>query len=184
MPNHRSRRLFLLQTTVSLAALLPARRLLAAPIEDRNLSFVHTHTGERLTVTYFRDGEYVPSALTRLNELLRDFRTEQVYPIEPQLFDRLYGLRRLAACDNAFEIISGYRSPATNASLRSHSHGVAEHSLHMVGKAIDIRLPACNSARLAGLARLQQAGGVGFYRAPDFVHVDTGRVRTWGDSLV
>jgi uncharacterized protein YcbK (DUF882 family) len=189
MFGRHSRRQFLIQATVSVVALLPARRLLAASTagaldRERCLSFVHTHTGERLTVPYFRNGGYVPAALSQLNELLRDFRTEQVHPIDPQLFDRLHGLQQLAACNEPFEIISGYRSPTTNAGLRQHSTGVAEHSLHMQGKAIDIRLPGCRTAHLAALARQQLAGGVGFYRVSDFVHVDTGRVRIWGDLLV
>ena len=178
-----SRRSFIQQAALAGLALLPVRRLLAADAGDRCLSFVHTHTGERLTSTYFRAGAYVPAALTRLDELLRDFRTEQTHAIDPQLFDRLHGLQQLARCGAPFEIISGYRSPATNAGLRNRSSGVAEHSLHMEGKAIDIRLPGYATARLAALARLQNAGGVGFYRVSDFVHVDTGRVRIWGDPL-
>jgi uncharacterized protein YcbK (DUF882 family) len=180
---YRSRRRFLLQAGALAAALAPARRLLAATDSERCLSFKHMHTGERLTVPYYRSGSYVPAALSQLNELLRDFRTEQVHPIDPQLFDRLHGLQLQSACTEPFEIISGFRSPTTNAGLRMHSSGVAEHSLHMEGKAIDIRLPGYSSARLATLARQQQSGGVGFYRVSDFVHVDTGRVRIWGDPL-
>jgi uncharacterized protein YcbK (DUF882 family) len=178
-----SRRTFLQRSALTMALLLPAGRLLAASAAARCLSFVHTHTGERLSVAYFRDGSYLPHALARLNELLRDLRTEQVHPIDPQLFDRLHALQNLAGCTEAFEIISGYRSPETNAGLRRQSTGVAERSLHMDGKAIDVRLPGCNTARLAQLARSQQSGGVGFYRVSDFVHVDTGRVRIWGDAL-
>lgn len=150
----------------------------AAP---RSLAFVHTHTGEQLSVTYFRDGGYVQPALARLNVLLRDFRTETVHPVDPQLFDVLHRLQNVAASSEAFHIISAFRSPLTNARLHARSTGVAEHSLHMEGRAIDIRLPGVATSRLAVLARQLEYGGVGFYRVSDFVHVDTGRVRSWGD---
>lgn len=184
MSAFRTRRLFLGQLGLLGVAMLPARRLFAATGGDRCLSFVHTHTGERLDTTYFRAGQYVAASLGKLNVLLRDFRSERVHPMDPQLFDRLHGLQQLTQCGAAFEIISGYRSPGTNAGLRQHSSGVAEHSLHMEGKAIDVRLPGYATSKLAALARLQQGGGVGFYRVSDFVHVDTGRVRIWGDPLV
>jgi uncharacterized protein YcbK (DUF882 family) len=168
-----------------LAAALP-RRLLAVDVgtaATRSLSFSHTHTGEKLSVTYFQAGAYVESALTRVNVLLRDFRTENVHPIDPQLLDLLYTLKCCARSSEAFEIISGYRSPVTNSKLRGRSKlsGVAEHSLHMDGRAIDIRLPGQATNRLAVMARQLQAGGVGYYQVSDFIHVDTGRVRLWGD---
>jgi uncharacterized protein YcbK (DUF882 family) len=117
--------------------------------------------------------------------LLRDFRSETVHPIDPLLLDVLYGLQcRSGGCE-AFQVISGYRSPATNAKLRGRSResGVAEHSLHMEGRAIDVRLPGQATNRLAVLARKLQIGGVGYYSVSDFVHVDTGRVRVWGDPV-
>jgi uncharacterized protein YcbK (DUF882 family) len=191
-PVSASRRSFLVQAgVVALAAALPARRLLAAPTgatsadAARSLSFAHTHTGERLSVTYFQSGSYVDSALARVNVLLRDFRTEAVHPIDPQLLDVLYGLQCRCNSSEPFEIISGYRSPATNAKLRGKSaaSGVAEHSMHIEGRAIDVRLPGQATNRLALLARQLQYGGVGYYRVSDFVHVDTGRVRLWGDPV-
>jgi uncharacterized protein YcbK (DUF882 family) len=175
-----SRRRFLSRAAAASAvALLPARALWARTLERRSLSFVHTHTGERLTSVYFEGGRYVPGELTRVNYLLRDFRTGDVHPIEPAVLDILADLRVLADREDAFEVISGYRSPHTNAELHSHSSGVAEHSLHIEGRAIDVRLPGFPTARLRELALGMGRGGVGFYASSDFVHLDNGRVRHW-----
>jgi uncharacterized protein YcbK (DUF882 family) len=162
----------------TLASLLAAP-VLAASREVRCLSFVHTHTGERLRAPYFRDGCYQAECLVQVNHLLRDFRTGEVHPIDPALLDILFDLQTRANRDGAFEVISGYRSPATNAMLHSHSEGVAVHSLHLQGRAIDVRLPGFATRELAAQARTLQRGGVGFYARSDFVHVDTGRVRFW-----
>lgn len=145
----------------------------------RKLSFVHTHVDESLSVTYFNGGAYVPDGLGQLNHLLRDFRTQDVHPIDPQLFDVLYDLQVLADRDAPYEIISGYRSPRTNAMLHNRSDGVATRSLHMDGKAIDVRLNGFSCKKLRDLALSMRRGGVGFYAASDFVHLDTGRVRSW-----
>ncbi|HUI59366.1 MAG TPA: YcbK family protein [Steroidobacteraceae bacterium] len=153
--------------------------VLAATRASRCLSFVHTHTGERLRAVYFRDGCYQPDSLSQVNRLLRDFRTGDVHPIDPGLLDILFELQIRADRDDAFEVISGYRSPATNALLHSRSEGVAVHSMHLEGRAIDVRLPGCVTRDLAGHARSLGLGGVGFYARSDFVHVDTGRVRFW-----
>lgn len=179
-----TRRGFLLHAGIAAVAVGAASRVRAAGDSSvpRSLAFVHTHTGEELSVTYYRDGGYVRPALDRLNVLLRDFRTESVHPVDPQLFDVLHRLQRVAASGEAFHIISAYRSPLTNARLHARSGGVAEHSLHMEGRAIDIRLPGVATSRLAVQARQLGCGGVGFYRVSDFVHVDTGRVRCWGDA--
>jgi len=175
-----SRRRFLCQAAAATAtALVPVRVLLARTVEQRTLSFIHTHTGERLTSRYFDGGRYVADELTRINYLLRDFRTGDVHPIEPAVLDILADLRVLADRDEAFEVISGYRSPQTNAELHRHSSGVAEHSLHLEGRAIDVRLPGVATARLHELALGMGRGGVGFYPASDFVHLDNGRVRHW-----
>ena len=143
------------------------------------MSFIHTHTGERLTAAYWQDGEYQPEVLQQVNRLLRDFRTNEVHPIDPALLDVLFELRTRAGSERAFHVISAYRSPSTNEMLRHSSNGVAEHSMHMLGKAIDVRLESFPTARLAEVARSLRRGGVGYYRASDFVHVDTGRVRYW-----
>jgi uncharacterized protein YcbK (DUF882 family) len=147
----------------------------AAP---RSLSFYHTHTGERLSAVYFDDGAYVPDALAALNRLLRDFRSGDVAEIDPPLFDTLHALA-LACGPGTFEIISGYRSPATNALLHARSDGVATRSLHMEGRAIDVRLAGRDTRRLRDAALALARGGVGYYAKSDFVHVDTGRVRAW-----
>lgn len=145
----------------------------------RSLSFLHTHTGERLAVDYFQDGKYQSDGLDQVNHLLRDFRTNEVHPIDPALLDTLFDLKTLTETDTVFEVISGYRSPATNAMLRRSTEGVALHSMHLEGRAIDVRLERFSTTMLARLARSLGRGGVGFYPASDFVHVDTGRVRSW-----
>ena len=159
--------------------LLPFGAALARAPERRSLSFVHTHTGERLSSVYFQDGEYRAAELGRINELLRDFRTGDVYPIDTGVLDILADLRTLADRDEPYEVISGYRSPQTNAALHRHSSGVAEHSLHLQGRAIDVRLPGVPTRRLRELALGMGRGGVGFYPQTDFVHLDNGRVRYW-----
>jgi uncharacterized protein YcbK (DUF882 family) len=154
-------------------------RLLADPGPERVLSFAHTHTGERLTVPYFADGHYRPEALERLDHLLRDHRSGEEHPIDPALFDILNDLRLATGTREPFQVISGYRSPKTNARLRAAGRGVATRSLHMDGRAIDVRLADVRSSVLRDAAWELKRGGVGYYRTSDFVHVDTGRVRTW-----
>jgi uncharacterized protein YcbK (DUF882 family) len=180
---HIDRRGFLRGLGVAAAGLTAGRAARAGNGERRALAFVHTHTGEQLSTVYYEAGAYLAPALQRVNQLLRDFRTDTLYPIDPGVLDRLYLLQTAAGNDEAFQVICGYRSPATNAALRRASSGVAEHSLHMEGRAIDVRLPGVDSARLALLARSQLGGGVGYYQVSDFVHLDTGRVRTWGDPI-
>ncbi len=162
----------------TLASVLAAP-VLAASRETRSVSFVHTHTGEMLHAPYFRDGCYQDECLAQVNYLLRDFRTGDVHPIDPALLDLLFDLQTRANRDGAFEVISGYRSPATNAMLHSYSEGVAVHSMHLEGRAIDVRLPGFITHELATQARSLRRGGVGFYARSDFVHVDTGPVRFW-----
>jgi uncharacterized protein YcbK (DUF882 family) len=173
-----NRRTFLYQSA-SLTALWWVGEAWARPQNERRLSFLHTHTGEKLTSVYYRDGNYREAELTRINYLLRDFRTGEVHPIDPGVLDILADLRGLCDRDTPYEVISGYRSAATNAALRSHSDAVAEHSLHMQGRAIDVRLEGFPTARLRELALGMRRGGVGFYPRSDFVHVDNGRVRFW-----
>jgi len=148
-------------------------------LEQRSVSFVHTHTGESLSTVYFKGGSYLAPELERVNHLLRDFRTGDVHTIDPSLLDILFQLRTLADRDDPFEVISGYRSPKTNAFLRQHSRGVAEHSLHIQGRAIDVRMSGVPTRKLRELALGMQRGGVGFYPTSDFVHLDNGRVRWW-----
>lgn len=150
------------------------------PAEDmRQLSFYHTHTSEKLSVTYFSDGQYVASSLAELNHFLRDFRTGDVTEMDPGVFDILFEIQRASGSTGTFEIISAYRSPATNEMLRSKSGGVAKNSQHLLGTAIDVRLTDLDTAELRDVALELQRGGVGYYHESDFVHVDTGRVRQW-----
>ena len=149
-------------------------------IAERYLSFRHTHTDERLQVAYHDGRSYIPPALQRINWLLRDFRTGEAQVMDPQLFDILHALK-IACGGETFEIISAYRSPATNDMLRkTGGGGVAKRSLHMDGRAIDIRMPGVATTRVRDAAIQLGLGGVGYYPESDFVHVDTGAVRTWG----
>jgi uncharacterized protein YcbK (DUF882 family) len=177
-PVRPDRRRFL-QCAGAAAVLLPFGSAWAGRPGRRSLSFVHTHTGEQLSSVYFEAGEYRASELERINHLLRDFRTGDVHPIDTGVLDILADLRMLADRDEPYEVISGYRSPLTNAALRRHSGGVAEHSLHLQGRAIDVRLPGFSTSRLRELALGMARGGVGFYAQSDFVHLDNGRVRYW-----
>lgn len=163
----------------SAVALAAPATLLAAPGEQRRLSFEHTHTGERLTTVYWADGQYRPEALSRLDRLLRDHRTGESHRIDRDLFDLLNDLRLATGARAPFQIISGFRSPKTNASLKAQGRGVARHSLHMDGKAIDVRVAGVSTRVLRDAAIELRRGGVGYYGGPDFVHVDTGRVRRW-----
>jgi uncharacterized protein YcbK (DUF882 family) len=173
--------------TVAASAIVPSRVAAAAvrktpKAPERTLSFFNTHTGERLKTVYCCAGEYQPEALAEINYILRDFRANEVKPIDPKLLDLLHELGGTLETDTPFHVISGYRSPHTNALLRQRGGaqtGVASRSLHMVGKAIDIRVPGVKLDHLRGAARALKLGGVGYYPEPNFVHVDTGRVRFW-----
>lgn len=160
-------------------ALITPVESLAAGVSTRALSFVHTHTHETLSLVYKVGGEYLSTSLARLQQYMRDHYTGDQHPIEPGLFDLLHAIATSAGHQQPFHVISAYRSPETNARLRLRSGGVASHSLHMEGKAIDIRLPGVPLRDLRDHARALSRGGVGFYPGSDFVHVDTGRVRAW-----
>jgi len=145
----------------------------------KTLSFEHTHTGEKLKLTYFERGNYIKDALQEINYLLRDFRTDDIHPIDTALLDQLFDLKQTLGLNKPFHIISGYRSPFTNVQLHKHSHGVAEHSFHMQGRAIDIRVEGVSSKMIRNAALNMAQGGVGYYRQNNFVHLDSGRFRTW-----
>jgi uncharacterized protein YcbK (DUF882 family) len=151
----------------------------AANGDTRSLTIFHTHTRESVTVTFRRDGRYDEQALTQLNWLLRDWRTDEPIKMDPWLFDILWELYREVGSNEPVNIISAYRSPATNGMLRRRSSGVSEHSQHMLGRAMDIRLPDVDTARLRAAAMRLQYGGVGYYNSSAFVHIDTGSVRAW-----
>lgn len=146
---------------------------------ERRLVLVNTHTGETLDTVYYRGGHYEPAELGRLDWLLRDHRTNTVLAIAEGLFDLLHELAAAAAREPRYEIISGYRSPATNAMLAATTDGVSSKSLHMAGRAVDVRLAGYPTWSLRDLALAKQAGGVGYYPASDFVHLDLGAIRNW-----
>jgi uncharacterized protein YcbK (DUF882 family) len=150
----------------------------AGPAAERSLAFYHTHTDEQLSVTYFAEGSYVADSLLRIDHLLRDFRTGEIHSIDADLLDTLHILRQMCG-GGTFEVISAYRSPATNAMLQARTDGVAANSLHLQGRAIDVRLTGYDTARLRDAAIGLGRGGVGYYPVSDFVHLDTGRVRAW-----
>jgi uncharacterized protein YcbK (DUF882 family) len=145
----------------------------------RTLSFYNIHTGESLRTTYCEEGIYIPEALEEINHILRDHRTGDVTPMNRELIDLLHAIRTETGNTKPFRIISGYRSPKTNAMLNKNTSGVAKKSLHMQGKAIDINLPGMALADLRKMAMHLKRGGVGFYPKSGFVHVDVGRVRYW-----
>ena len=152
---------------------------LANSQQERKLSFHNTHTGENTSAVYWAEGKYLTAGKQEINEILRDHRTGEIYPIDTDLLDLLYLLKAEVQGRRAFEIISGYRSPATNAALRKNSTGVAKRSYHMQGKAIDIRLPGCELKDLHSAALAMRAGGVGYYPGSNFIHVDVGPCRSW-----
>jgi uncharacterized protein YcbK (DUF882 family) len=143
------------------------------------IAFLNLHTNEHLDIEYFRDGEYVADALARIEHVLRDFRNGEVHAIDPALMDYLVEVAAKLDKEARFSVISGYRSPETNEKLHERSSGVAQHSLHMQGRAIDVRMAGVDCADLASGAENLRRGGVGYYRASNFVHLDTGAFRTW-----
>ena len=152
------------------------------PSSEKTLSFWHTHTGESLAAPYCCEDHYDPVALNRINYLLRDFRVNEVLPIDVRLLDLLHALNGALLTREPYHVISGYRSPHTNTMLRARGgaqSGVASRSLHMVGQAVDIRVPGVPLKELHKAAVSLKRGGVGMYPAPNFVHVDVGRVRYW-----
>jgi uncharacterized protein YcbK (DUF882 family) len=172
------RRRFLAGSCAAAVALLLGRDAKAATA-PRRLSFVNTHTDETLSVVYWADGRYEPGALQDINFILRDFRADSVRDIDPGLIDLVHALRTRLESSAPFHIISGYRTPETNKRLRERSGRVASHSLHCDGRAMDVRLPGTPLRSLQRVALALHGGGVGYYAASQFVHVDTGRVRSW-----
>jgi uncharacterized protein YcbK (DUF882 family) len=150
------------------------------PLEERNLELFNTHTNERAHVVFKRGEKYDDAALETLKKLLRDHRNGEMHDMDPRLYDQLFELARAADCHPHFEIISGYRSPESNDKMSSKpGSGVAKKSLHMQGRAMDVRLKNCDCAKLRDLALAAKRGGVGYYERSDFVHIDTGTFRTW-----
>jgi uncharacterized protein YcbK (DUF882 family) len=161
------------------ALLVGAPGAQAALASIRALSFHSLHTGESLEVAYWRGGRYLPEALSSIDLHLRDFRTDEVHVIDVRLLDLLHSLNERLSNHAPLSVISGYRSPATNAMLAARSGNVAKKSYHMYGMAIDVRVPGCPLARLRDAALDLAGGGVGYYPRDDFVHLDVGPVRAW-----
>ena len=166
----------------AVAGLLPGAVLGSSKnlsVKEKSLAFYNTHTGERLKAIYWAEGNYVDGSLRDINYILRDPRNNEVHDIDTWLLDLLFVVRRKIEANQPFHVISGYRSAATNTFLRAHGTGVAENSLHLVGQAIDIRLPGRETRILQKAAIALKRGGVGYYPKSDFVHVDIGPVRYW-----
>ncbi|MCC7305466.1 MAG: DUF882 domain-containing protein [Alphaproteobacteria bacterium] len=166
----------LLSATIPLFA---AGTASAAPFYGSwRIALRHTHTGESFSGVYRIGDKYLPDTFERLNLFLRDFRTKQVFPMDPRVVDIISAIQTKTGARH-MEVLSGYRSPKTNSMLRHETSGVAKNSFHMYGQAIDFRVPGYNTGRLRKVAMGMKAGGVGYYPKSDFVHVDTGKVRSW-----
>ena len=164
---------------VSMIVARPAQASIAAP-SSKSVKLYNIHSGEKLSATYWANGAYVPDALDDIKRVLRDRRSGEEHKIDVALLDLLVDLRGKLETDEPFSVICGYRSPKTNARMAKASSGVAKHSYHMVGEAIDIRVPGRDLSHVHKAALSLRRGGVGYYPASDFVHVDVGPVRKWG----
>lgn len=165
------------------ASLLPGTALAQmsnpAALGGRNLQMFNAHTGEKFQGAYWVNGRYQPDAFAGIKHVMRDHRSGETFPIDPRLMDILYVLQNKLDNFGGFKVLSGYRSPKSNAMLRRNGEGVAKNSLHMTGQAIDVALPGTSLSTLHKMAIAVHSGGVGFYPKTGFVHIDTGRVRTW-----
>jgi uncharacterized protein YcbK (DUF882 family) len=175
------RRSFLKSSVVLASAIgMPALAKAAQPAPaERTLRLYNTHTGESLRSVFWAEGQFIPDALKDINKLLRDHRNDKIAEMDPKLIVLLNDVSDKFGDSQVLHIISGYRSPESNAKLHANSNGVAKHSMHMEGKAIDIRMPGKDLAQLHKAAMSMKAGGVGYYPESQFVHMDTGRVRYW-----
>lgn len=143
------------------------------------VSFRNTHTEESFSGVYRVGDKYLPEAFERMNYVLRDFRTQEVFPMDPHVIDIMSLVQRKMDADMPFDVLSGYRSPKTNAMLGRKSRAVASNSFHMYGQAVDLRIPDYSARKIRNIAKSLNAGGVGYYPRSNFVHVDTGEPRTW-----
>jgi uncharacterized protein YcbK (DUF882 family) len=170
---------FIVLMSVSIGAQDPARTPSAAP-EERVIELHNTHTGDTARVVFKRGDQYDPAALEQLNKILVDHRSGETHSMDPRLFDQLFDLAAAAGVEPSYEIISGYRSPESNSKMAAKpGSGVSKNSLHMQGRAMDVRLKGCSVEQLRDLALAAKRGGVGYYQRSQFVHIDTGSFRTW-----
>lgn len=179
-----SRRNFLIGSAATLAVAAMPKLALAVDntsgyYDFQPLNFLNVHTNEKLVVRYRDQNGYIAGALNEVNDFFKDYRTGTQHEMDPRLLDRIYALNMRFGGKNNFELISGYRSPQTNSMLRENSHGVAKNSFHMQGKAADIRMPGQNLDEVYKVANAMGLGGTGVYHKSNFIHVDTGPVRTW-----
>lgn len=181
VPDMNRRKLIKTGLMISLVCLNPLPAWAGyAGSDERTLSLLNTHTGERLKeVVYWEQGNYIHDALNDLNYVLRDHRTDEIHPIDPMTLDLMAAVSRKVKSARPFEIISGYRSPQTNQALRNSSSGVAKSSYHMQGKAVDLRLPGVPLKVLRKAALNLRRGGVGYYPKSDFIHLDSAQTRSW-----
>jgi uncharacterized protein YcbK (DUF882 family) len=174
-----SRRSFIKLGILSATLPIPAYASIGSSESERVLAFHNLHTGESAKLVYWAEGQYIPDSLAEINHVLRDFRTGQVEAIDAKLLDLLHRVNVLLGTTQPFQVISGFRSPASNAMLVETTTGVARHSLHMDGKAIDVRISGIDLSDLRHAGLALRGGGVGYYPDSNFVHLDVGRVRTW-----
>jgi uncharacterized protein YcbK (DUF882 family) len=167
--------------TIASAKVLAKTKIFEKPkiLAKRSLSLFHTRTQQELNITYAVGKVYNPKALAQINYFLRDHQTGRAHPIDPRLLDILWSIQGQMGRKGTYEVISGFRSPLTNRQLQQHSSGVARQSLHMKGKAIDIRFSGARTNQIQQCALAMKSGGVGYYPDSDFVHLDTGTYRTW-----
>jgi len=164
---------------LAVAACTPSIALASYPDQPRSLALTNLHTREALETCYFDGSNYVDKELGRLNHICRDFRRNEVHAMDKRLFDHISDIQKGLGVEAEVQIISGYRSPATNEALRGKSSGVAKKSYHMLGQAIDFRLDGVNLKQVRDIARELKFGGVGYYPGSNFIHIDTGPVRYW-----
>lgn len=161
------------------ASLLSFPAVASRSTTGRELSFFNLNTGERVNASYWENGRYLNDGLAELNHIFRDYRRNEVFNIDRKLFDQLFLLQHKLGRKGEIQLISGYRSPATNRQKRQRSRGVAKHSYHTLGQAVDVRIPGVQLAHLRKAALNLKVGGVGYYPSDHFVHLDTGPVRSW-----
>lgn len=178
-----SRRKVLSMGLITMASsIIPSKAISAVEeilVRERMLCFYNLYTKETLETVYWKDGNYVPEGMAELNHILRDIRTGKVKTIDSSLLDLLFALQQNLGNKEPFHIISGYRTPKSNAILSEKKKGVAKYSLHMYGKAIDIRIPGHKLRDVRRAAMKLKGGGVGYYPRSNFIHVDTGNIRYW-----
>lgn len=177
-----TRRVFTVAAAAS--ALLPWQLVRAGVSQkivypDRSLSLYNVHTAEKEHIVYWSDGKYIQSGLDKINWIMRDFRTSDIKSIDPRLLNIVYLLTRKLESEKPIQLLSGFRSKKTNDMLRKTTEGVARRSFHMTGRAMDIRIPGIQTRNIQKAALRLGGGGVGFYPSSNFVHLDSGPVRTW-----